>query len=104
MSLKVKHPIKMIMVSFIALSFAGPILAPAYATAVPTTQSACEEAGMKWKPKAGKCKPMPRTTLSPVKRVLALISLGCTLVGLFYVWSEYRNVPGRRGPSSRLSL
>ena len=86
-----KHPVKMIIVSIVALSLAGPFIAPAYATDVPATQSDCEKAGMQWKPKAGKCKPMPKSSLSPAESVLALIGLACALIGLFFTWIEYRN-------------
>lgn len=110
---------KLIIVSIVALNLAGQIIAPACATQMPTTQAECEQAGMKWKDKAGKCKPAAPTTqaecveagmvwkpeagkckpiytLSPLKKTIVLIGLGCALVCLFYIGGEYRNVSRKR--------
>ena len=110
---------KLIIVSIVALNLAGQFIAPACATQVPKTQAECEQAGMRWKDKAGKCKlAAPKTQaeceqagmdwkpeadkckpiypLSPFQKIIALIGLGCALVGLFLVGSNYRNVSRKR--------
>jgi hypothetical protein len=72
---------ELIIVSIVALNLAGQFIASACATQVPKTQAECEQAGMHWKPEADKCK--PTHPLSPFKKIIALIGLGCALVGLF---------------------
>jgi hypothetical protein len=84
-----KRFVKTMIISMFALNLAGPATAPAFAADIPTTEADCEKAGMKWKQKAGKCKPMPSHAPSRAESVLALIGIGCALVGLFFIWSEY---------------
>ena len=71
-----RRVVKLIMVSIVALSLAGPFFSSASATDVPTTKAECDKAGMKWKPQANKCKPRGAgQSLSSAKRVFGLIAL-----------------------------
>jgi hypothetical protein len=48
---------KIIAIFILALTLSGPVLASSQAAAMPTTEAACKDAGMKWKESTGTCKP-----------------------------------------------
>jgi hypothetical protein len=78
---------RMIMASMVVLSLAGPLMAPAFAAAPPTTQAECEKAGMRWKEKASKCRSMPGRSLSTAQKIVGLLGLMCALILLFQIWT-----------------
>jgi len=86
---------KMIVISAVALSLAGPIAVPSFASDVPTTQPECEKAGMKWKLKANKCEAIRGKKLSQVEKGLGLIGIACMLLALYLLWKEGRSRSSR---------
>jgi hypothetical protein len=85
-------------VLIVALGLASALATPVGAAEVPTTQADCEKAGMRWKEKASKCRPLWEEGIHPtfpkeVRNVLGMIGLGCTLLGLIVFYREWRE-PG----------
>jgi hypothetical protein len=84
----------------VALCLASALATPVVAAEMPTTQADCEKAGMSWKEKAIKCRPLREEGIHPtlpkeVRNVLGMIGLGCTLIGLIVMYREWRE-PGNR--------
>ena len=74
--------------TIIALNLAGAIITPAIAAEYPKTKADCENAGLKWKEEAHKCRPLVRDW-SPAKRLWGWIGLGSAVVGLVLVWRDF---------------
>ena len=89
----------MTLVSLVCLCLAGPITVTSYAAVMPTNQVECEKAAMRWKPKIGKCKQMPRMFLSLVERVISVIGLICVIAGLMLLVEDW--LRRQRGIRSR---
>ena len=87
------------LVSLVCLGLAGPLTVASYAAMMPTNQVECEKAGMRWKPKIGKCKQMPRKILSQVERVIAVIGLICVIAALMLLVEDW--LRRQRGIRSR---
>jgi hypothetical protein len=80
---------KIVVVFILALTLSGPVLASSRAAAIPTTEAACKEAGMKWKGRTGECKPRSAgKPLSPIKKVIGVIGLGCGVIALYLLWGR----------------
>jgi len=87
---------KIVLVFILTFTLSGPVLAASLAAAMPTTEAACKDAGMKWKERAGKCKPKNTgRPLSPTKKIVGLIGLGCGLIALYVLWSPNSLTNGR---------
>jgi hypothetical protein len=74
----------------VALGLASALAPPLVAAEMPTTQADCEKAGMRWKEKASKCRPLRE---EGIRNVFGMIGLGCTLLGLIVFYREWRK-PG----------
>jgi hypothetical protein len=89
----------------VALGLASALATPMVAAEMPTTQADCEKAGMRWKDKPSKCRPLREeegihpTLPKEVRNVLGMIGLGCTLLGLIVMYREWRE-PGGKTRSS----
>ena len=79
----------------VALALASVSATPLVAVQMPTTQVDCEKAGLRWKEKASKCRPLREEgTLPPlpkeVRNVLGVIGLGCAVAGLIFLYRDWR--------------
>jgi hypothetical protein len=80
---------KILVVFILALTLSGPVLASSLAAGLPTTEAECKEAGMKWEEQSSKCKPRNvGKPLSPTKKVIGLIGLGCGVIALYLLWGR----------------
>ena len=82
-------------VFIVALALASVSATPLVAAEMPTTQADCEKAGMRWKEKASKCRPLREEGILPnvpkeVRNVLGVIGLGCTVAGLLVLYRDWR--------------
>ena len=84
----------------VALGLASALATPVVAAETPTTQADCEKAGMRWKEKASECRPLRKQGILPtlfkaVRNVLAMLGLGCALLGLIVLYREWREAGDR---------
>jgi type IV secretory pathway VirB2 component (pilin) len=77
-----KNVVKMIAACLMGLSLTISLVLPATAVERPTTEVACQAAGMKWVQQKGKCKQVKERRLSVVEKVVGLIGLACAALGL----------------------
>ena len=88
----------------VALGLASALATPVMAAEMPTTQADCEKAGMRWKEKASKCRPLREEGITPtlpkeVRNVLGMIGLGCTVAGLIVLYRDWRTPRDSSGRS-----
>jgi hypothetical protein len=76
-----------VLVSLVCLGLAGPITVASYAAVTPTNQAECEKAGMRWKPKVGKCKQMPRRILLGER--FGIFGLICAIAALMLLFQDW---------------
>jgi len=84
----------------VALALASVSATPLVAAEMPTTQADCEKAGMLWKEKASKCRPLREEgTLPTLPNVLGVIGLGCTVAGVIVLYRDWRTPRDSSGRS-----
>jgi hypothetical protein len=88
----------------VALALASVSATPLVAAEMPTTQVDCEKAGLRWKEKASKCRPLREEGTLPtlpkeVRNVLGVIGLGCAVAGLIFLYRDWRTPRDSSGRS-----
>jgi hypothetical protein len=75
--------VKTIAACIVSLGLTIFLVPPALAVDSPTTEVACQEAGMRWLQKTGRCKQVTQNRkLGVAEKIVGLIGLACCIVGL----------------------